>query len=413
MLSAMQQHLLEMKIYPWAAVNLDTYKRMETVPMAEIIFISMNILCLFHARSHHSKQQRQKHQLLWICSLVGAAPYHFYFSTIPSVNNFWHCQATLMLAPRIPVYYLCYLSVRLYLPTAIAWLGGFSNPAQPPMTGLVAVLISSGFDMVGLKMLWFTFHDSDNMTNPRIVGVPYSLIMFVCVSSCTFVYIFNKTPVVLEHVAGSGYRYGYCESICTVGAVVLLSLPLTIIQMAIMQCILGSTFPPKIAPPNMMMLLFMVAMYIAIALSYGMYEQRPDNRKGLLLKNNPRLLVLTVCIHYTFLTYMVMFGKPENHISVGLHQEYGDCNKKVVDYSGYLERNEYICREKRINWDAFEFVDSEMPKDGDRWYKIKGVAKSDEWVFGMTFTLFTSLTFISLLIASALYERSLITSREE
>ena len=112
----------------------------------------------------------------------------------------------------------------------------------------------------------------------------------------------------------------------------------------------------------MMMLLFMVAMYIAIALSYGMYEQRPDNRKGLLLKNNPRLLVLTVCIHYTFLTYMVIFGKPENHISVGLQQEYGDCNEKVVDYSGYLERNKYICREKRINWDAFEFVDSEIPK---------------------------------------------------
>ena len=108
-----------------------------------------------------------------------------------------------------------------------------------------------------------------------------------------------------------------------------------------------------------------------------------------------------------------MFGKPENHVSVGLHQEYGDCNKSVVDYSGYLERNEYICKEKRINWEAFEFVDSEMPKDGDKWYKIKGVAKSDEWIFGMTFTLFTSLTFICLVIASALYERSLITSREE
>ena len=113
-----------------------------------------------------------------------------------------------------------------------------------------------------------------------------------------------------------------------------------------------------------------------------------------------------------FNAFVVIFGKPEEHISLGLHQQYGHCDTLETDFSGFLTRKKYVCKEERMNPDSYEFIENEMPNIGDQWYKIKGIAKNDEWLLGITITLFTSSSFIGLLVLSAFHERNLLFEHE-
>jgi hypothetical protein len=94
-------------------------------------------------------------------------------SVLPFSDNFWQGQATIMLTPRLPVYIPTVYFSMLYLSaTAASRLGFSSSTAEACATGLLAVMFYFPYDILGPKMLWWTWHDTDPAISARSLGAP-------------------------------------------------------------------------------------------------------------------------------------------------------------------------------------------------------------------------------------------------
>jgi hypothetical protein len=397
---------------PWQHVNLEVYKNMPTLVVAECMYALICFLYLVHAFSHQSKVQKHRHLLLWACSISVGPLFSLLCMCVYELNFFWYGQATVMVTPRFPLYILFESCSILYISTALSWFSGIQSPL---ISGLLAAIFRFPHDMISSKMLWLTWHDSDNNVDPRIMMVPISSTFGTCIYATCFAYILKHAPLMLNYFCTltKSKLEKNMEYICTYFAVFILIVPMSLTSMSILQCVIGFTFPPHIEPTSMTTLVVTLSLYICSAVWRGMYNHDPMKRKILLLSYNPTCLVFCLCVYYGVLAYIAIFGKPENHISDGLHQQYGTFDISELDFTGFLERKKYICQEKRMYPNAFDFIENEIPNTGDEWYKIKGIAATPEWRLGVSISLFTSFVLIVLLIASAYHERSFILNHED
>jgi len=402
--------------FPWHGVNFEVYKDMPTLVYAEVAHTLICFLCLLHAFSHFSREQQKRHILLWISAMT-VGPFLYLLSiSVSELNNCWYSQATFMITPRLPLVTILVYCEALYITVGITWFSGIDRLARPFIVGLISALFQSCHDQVGTKMLWWSWHDSDNNTNPRIMDVPVSATFGWCMYANCFCLLLHMPAIAIGYYYGQEPRDIFMINkhyyVLTYLLLCICIIPLSITVMAIIQCSLGFTFPPNIEPPSIWTLVVTILSHIVIAVFCGMYEKTSSLRKKTLTGNNPKLLVISICLYYIFNAFVVIFGKPEEHISLGLHQQYGHCDTLETDFSGFLTRKKYVCKEERMNPDSYEFIENEMPNIGDQWYKIKGIAKNDEWLLGITITLFTSSSFIGLLVLSAFHERNLLFEHE-
>lgn len=146
---------------------------------------SVGLVCFLHAYSRPAGPVRQHYLLLWCCSLVGGLANDVVFSWLPVVDNFWHAQASVMLTPRFPLYLFGAYLAFLYLPTAMAWRLKLAPVAEAALMALLAWCVYSPWDVVGARLLWWTWHDSDLLIGNRLAGVPCaSTVWQLCFCFC-------------------------------------------------------------------------------------------------------------------------------------------------------------------------------------------------------------------------------------
>jgi len=81
-------------------------------------------------------------------------------------------QATIMLTPRFPLYLFGVYIAFLYLPTAMAWRLKLGPVAEAALAALLACCVYSPWDVVGARLIWWTWHDTDLLIANRLLGVP-------------------------------------------------------------------------------------------------------------------------------------------------------------------------------------------------------------------------------------------------
>ena len=140
--------------------------------MTELAFAAVGAISLLHAASRPAGPPRQHYLLLWVSSLLGGLANDVFFSWLPLVDNFWHAQATLMVTPRFPLYLFGVYLAFLYLPTAMAWRLQLGPLAEGSLTALVGWCVYAPWDVVGARLMWWTWHDTDLLIAERILGVP-------------------------------------------------------------------------------------------------------------------------------------------------------------------------------------------------------------------------------------------------
>uniref|UniRef100_A0AC35F6I6 Uncharacterized protein n=1 Tax=Panagrolaimus sp. PS1159 TaxID=55785 RepID=A0AC35F6I6_9BILA len=360
--------------FDWICKYQDIYQIYEnhtSFLACELVFFFLCLLTFIHAYRHG-----HRYMYVWIGILIHALNVENLCYWIPDLDNFWQAQGILtFFGMRAPLYillgiyhtfdYIAYIFVsRLHLP----WW------AEGPAVGLGAVMLDMPYDIMGIKLLWWTWHDTDPNIFDRMNWVPWNSYYFHASFACSFVWILRASRYLLVQEVYDWKKFGrefFCVFLAGVGAFWGGT-----IQFALLYHPAHDIFGIHSEYTTVAFLAF----YALIVYIADRSNRRPESRAG-----NPYFfdeLSLAVCIHYMFYMMLVLVADPANIVSVGLHQPIGPCNvtQKVQTPTGaVLYKNKYLCID---NYDEkyFDFhclpanakIRYEPGDDPLEWYAICG-----------------------------------------
>lgn len=252
----------------------------------------------------------------------------------------------------MPLYISCVYINFMYFGTAAAWHLRLPALAEACAAGIIAELIYAPYDIVGIKFLWWTWHDTDSAIAARIFGVPIGSSMWVVTFSATFAYFFRSTT--------SGARFkneplSLRDCWVTVAKLSALSTPVMMVQMTVFQMGTGldiiwanGGLPPSPAPGP--------RGFVACLLLYGhivrsALKAAPPRRSALCprtLRSAPGADLIScchLCVHFMTPLVIMVVADPSTHVSTSMQQRYGPCGMVHLDITGN-EVTEFVCAEE-------------------------------------------------------------------
>lgn len=250
-----------------------------------------------------------------------------------------------MLTPRFPLYLFGVYVAFLYLPIAMAWRLHLSPVSEAALAALLACCVYSPWDVVGARLIWWTWHDTDLLIGNRIVGVPCASTLWqLCFCFCFCGVLRASLGDARQH---DTRPLTFWRSLRTVVAAQLLPVPAMLMGMQAALFIGGLLdgapgLPPPPATATAVrateFLLLAVAMRGASArlLTKGRTRHTPRTTSSASLLN----LAFVILVGFLYCTALV--AVPEQTFSTGIHQTFGPCGVPAMDLNG-LRRNMYIC----------------------------------------------------------------------
>mmetsp|Transcript_3746 Transcript_3746/g.9125 ORF Transcript_3746/g.9125 Transcript_3746/m.9125 type:complete len:411 (-) Transcript_3746:65-1297(-) len=131
---------------------------------------------IFVCLAIHAVRSGGRHVCLLLLGAIGGAVLDPFCLLSPEVNNYWHSQAMVMLYNyREPFYQTPLIANVPYICIALAWelpLHRFSTILSSIFAGSFAVFTWHICDVVGVQMVWWTWHVHDPLYEERSSGVP-------------------------------------------------------------------------------------------------------------------------------------------------------------------------------------------------------------------------------------------------
>uniref|UniRef100_A0A1I8ARY9 AcidPPc domain-containing protein n=1 Tax=Steinernema glaseri TaxID=37863 RepID=A0A1I8ARY9_9BILA len=313
--------------------------------VAELVFFFLAGLTFLHAW-----RRGGRYLYAWIGILIHALNVETVSHWIPGMDNFWHAQGIFTLfGSRAPLYvifgvyqvfdYCAYVMVRkMYLP----WW------AEGPAAGLCAVMLDLPYDVLGVKLLWWQWHESDPNVLDRAYDVPWNSYYFHASFACAFVWLLHGSRRLF---AADGYNWRrffreiVCASIAGLGAFWLGA-----VQFVLLYHPAHDVFQVPSELTTLVFLGFFAVLVFAADRRnrcYAAWEHVSfwfDE------------ICCAICIHFLFFMVLVVTADPENTVSVGLHQPIGPCNatESVHTLLGPLSKKTYICMQE-FSSGSFDF----------------------------------------------------------
>lgn len=315
--------------------------------VGEYLFIGLATALLVHAI-----RSSRTHLLFWVGALVAGTANDLIFMALPLVDNFWHSQATLMLTPRLPLYIPCVYVSFMYLPAVAVRRLGLPLLSAAALTGLVALLFYAPFDIVGAKLVWWTWHDTDLTVAKRLFGAPASSSLWVLTFAASY-------ALLLGWIAKRDPEMSWASFAKGLGFVGALASVVMVLQITILQQLDGGA-------PGYWALGTGLGLY-GLGAALGLRRAVPPDRRFA-----DRIPNVAVIAYYVALLGCVAFFEPTEHRSTGVHQEVGTCGVEVADITG-LTRHQFLCSSDFDESFTLACVDT-PPADGSTWYTVCGRA---------------------------------------
>ena len=307
----------------------------------ELEFYILAALTFTHASRHGSRYVWLWLAILWHGFTVELVSYWF-----EAVDSFWHAQATFMMfGRREPLQIILVYPAYLYMAAIVVERTRVSELTQACLMGLLVVILDFPYDIMGIKLLWWTWHDTDSNLRDRSYWVPITSYFFHATFASSFSLIYNfarRRFVGLSGVYGksdleqmpfsrrmvAGNFWGEFKACACAG---LFSMPV-----GILQFIPLFHFPHDVfAIPTEVCMITLGAIYLLVAF-HGVNRARPMN----LLEDGEREehkgnkkfgsgkwyydeIVMGVLVHYVHYTLLVVFANPQTYQVFGLHQTMG------------------------------------------------------------------------------------------
>lgn len=351
----------------------DIWQKHASYLITEILFYFLALLTLIHALRNGGR-----YVYLWLTSLLHGLVVESLSYFVPDIDNFWHAQSMVMLlGQRLPLHIFFLYPVFIYTAAATVSRLKLSAVAEACTVGLCVVLIDIPFDIVGIKQLYWTWHDTDPNIFERHYSVPWTSYYFHASFAGAFTLLFHGTRALIGHrsdnrMAADGVLK---ESLCCL-ATGLLAMPVGILQFMPVYHPLHDTFHVH----TQVCVLLFLAIYFLIAWSADRTLAKHAHCSGMCNE-----LGLLVFVHFLAYIILSVTQRPENIRSVGLHQETGNCSHLTPVHTPtgqVLYKQTFLCV-SAYDEPYFDFHCSpNVPADGLSWYEICGtpVANAVEFV---------------------------------
>ncbi|XP_041987294.1 uncharacterized protein LOC121739046 [Aricia agestis] len=335
--------------------------------ISQAVYMLAGLITLVHA---FKKGGRWPY--FWLGTMLhGIYADNFWHFVLPDYDNFWHSQTPVMLmGARLPLHIiLLYPAFMYHAAYAVSKLN-LPRYAEPFAVGLLTVLIDIPYDIVAVKFVHWTWHDTDPNIYDRHYWVPWNSYYFHATFSASFYYLFIASrgwfaPSVAQWTSSKKSAEWKSLLVAT-----LLGMPGGVLAFVPIYHPLHDQL--KIHSEVTFFLLF--AIYSVIVL------------RGLLSEREKRIVKLTaidfvllaqLALHYLTYWAFVVFLHPEREWSTGLHEPVGPCNEKatlVTPFGQTLYKRKYFCpTDYDEKYFDFKCVGNKLPENGSTWYTICGM----------------------------------------
>ena len=162
-----------------------------TFLLCELEIYLLAILAFIHAYRHGGR-----YMWLWWTTIFHGLTTELVSYWYEDVDNFWHAQSSLMLfGLREPLHIICLYPGYIYPVVVAVSRCNMLESVRPFAAGLGEVLIDVPYDIMGIKLLWWTWHDTDSNISDRSYHVPWTSYFFHTCFGCTFVFLLQHLPL--------------------------------------------------------------------------------------------------------------------------------------------------------------------------------------------------------------------------
>ncbi|OWR40598.1 hypothetical protein KGM_206050 [Danaus plexippus plexippus] len=335
-----------------------------TYIIVQSFFVFAGILTLLHALKKGGRWP-----YFWLGTLLhGIYADNFWHFILPEFDNFWHSQTPLMfLGGRQPLHIILLYPVFIYNAAYAVSQINLPKYAQPFAVGLLTVLIDLPYDIVSVKYVHWTWHDTDPNIFDRHYWVPWNSYYFHATFAASFYFFFHFSR---EWFAPKIARWSSASKAVewkSLLVAVLIGMPGGILMFVPIYHPLHDTY--KIHSEVTFFLLFSIFSVIILS---GLLSEREKIKEK--LSGIDYLLLLQLFIHYAMFFAIVILFNPEDERSLGLHEPVGPCTEKtslVTPFGQRLFKRKYLCPDD-YDEKYFDFHCTQKPKNGDNWYLICG-----------------------------------------
>lgn len=341
-------------------------KHHATFLYSEVVFYILGLLTFMHAVRNGGR-----YPWLWLSTILHGLTVECVCYFLPDIDNFWHGQSMIMLlGQRLPLHILFVYPAFIYTASVAVAHMNLRWWAEPFAVGLSVVLLDLPFDIMGIKLLWWTWHDDDPNIYDRHYWVPWTSYYFHATFASSFTLIFHGVRSVFCSKAHKFKSTGcICELLCAI-VTGLFSMPLGVLQFVPVYHPLHDSFGIH----SEVCVLMLISVYIFIVWTADRnppFSARSFTRIG----TDSFEIVVGVLLHYSFYIYLVLFSQPQNIKAIGYHQPVGPCDEPVpvkTPFGHMLQKNKYLCLDAFYE-DYFDFhCTKKKPASGEEWYTVCG-----------------------------------------
>ncbi|XP_072931059.1 uncharacterized protein [Epargyreus clarus] len=360
---------------PWLVRNNDVahlWLAQKTYLISQAVYLLAGLVTLVHAF-----RKGGRWPYFWLCTILhGLYADNFWAIVVPEYDNFWHSQAPVMLlGGRLPlhiiflypafIYHAAYAVSRLNLP----------RYAEPFAVGLVTVLIDIPYDIVAVKFVHWTWHDTDPNVFDRNYWVPWTSYYFhaTFAASLTFFFHASRNWLVQKTKATQNKplwkadgRLVECKSMLLAA---LLGMPGGVLMFVPIYHPLHDLY--KIHTEVAFFLLFAI---FGVIVFHGLLTDREKNKER--LSTIDYILIMQLALHYIVYWVFVAFFNPEAEWSSGFHEPVGDCKEMtslITPFGQTLQKRKFLCVDDYDEgYFSFHCVGDKKPHPGATWYTICG-----------------------------------------
>ncbi|XP_048411785.1 uncharacterized protein LOC125463976 isoform X3 [Stegostoma tigrinum] len=297
----------------------DIMAKHPTLILNEIVFYVLALLSLKHAARNGGRWK-----YLWLATIIHGLTTESVSYFVPGIDNFWHAQSSVM--------------------------------------------------FLGIKLLWWTWHDTDPNIYDRHYCVPWTSYIFHMSFACCFVFLMELGRKTITGNVSKAISSGIVKEMAVALLAGIFTFPLAVLtQFVPLYHIPHDIY--KIHTENIVMV--QLAIYIFIVWNADRNGPRDEPSRIVSVSWLHHEAGQGILLNSLFFLLLVTMAKPEQQVSVGLHQTLGPCNvsEALTSVLGQtLYRHAYLCAgdyvEGTFDWHCLP--GAEPPPDGTEWYPICG-----------------------------------------
>lgn len=368
--------------------------------VAEMVFYLLCIMTFCHAFRHGGR-----YLFTWIGIFILGLTVENIHYIVPDADIVWHAQSTLtFFGMRTPLFiilgmyhmigYTAYVMARRL---RVPWW------AEGPAAGIVAVMLDFPLHFMGIKLLWWQWHESDPLFRDRFYSVPWIMLAFDAVVMCSFTSMLHLSRRLLLS-STYDWKLFVREFLCVLFASGA-ALALAELHLSILFHPLHAILKIHASVPTLGLLGFYSVIVFIADRNNGDRDARP--RAGEIRYWFDEL-ACAICIHYLFYVVLTLSADPQNIVAEGLHQPIGPCNATETVHTLFgrvLSRQKYLCPYKRYeNFDFHCLPNQEAPlqleEEPLEWYVMCATDFSNRFEY-IAIVLFTSILSLAVLYQMA------------